>query len=187
MRFRNRRRRGRAPSAAPAPTPPPPLDLTTEIEQSVEARDKFETTAALFSAQREQEKLAFLRKLAADLRATEITADQIRDRLAKWKAEEARAAEQNEALKLFLPLFADRVAGFKTSSRVETAVAIQRIITRLTEERGKPGADQTAINNRIKKLNAELEELQAKLPPAPPRDPKDREAPPERKSKEKAK
>src|SRR5262245_11312524 len=59
-RRRTNRRSKRATPAAPPSIPSPP-DLTTEIEQSVEARDKVEAEAASYKAERDQSKSAFLR------------------------------------------------------------------------------------------------------------------------------
>lgn len=183
MRFRNRARRKRpGGSGGAAPIQPPPLNLTMEIEQSVEARDKLEAGLAGLEEQREQSRLAFLVSLAASLQATEIAPNLLRERLAAWKAEETRAAENLDALRQFLTLFMERVEGFKKTSVPEVAVAIQKIITRLIAERGKPGADQKAINARIAKLSDELKPFQPTLPP-PPREPKERQGPPERELK----
>lgn len=184
MRSRRRRKR-RGSLAVVAPTPPSPPSLTTEIEQSVEARDKLEAAVPRSTQQRERAKLAFLGSLAAELQATEIVPSQVSQRLATWKAEDARAAELLNALQQLVDLFKQRVEEFKKTSPAESASALQNIITRLTNERGKPGADQNAINARIKTLSEELKPLQTALPPSPPRDPKDkeREGPPQRKSK----
>lgn len=185
MKSRNRvRRRRGGVSVAGTPTqPPPPPSLTTEIEQSVETRDKLEAAIAQLNRQSQQLKLAFLRSLAAELQVAEIVPSAVSQRLATWKAEEARTAEQLDALQQLVTLFKDRVETFKTASVYEAASALQNLISRLTGDRGKPGADQNAINARIAKLTEELKPLQTKLPPAPPRDPKEREGPPERKSK----
>ena len=185
MRSRNRRRRRGSSPAAPTP---PPLSLTAEIEQSIEARDKLEAAIPRFNQQREQAKLAFLRSLATSLQATEVSPNLVQERLAALNAEETRAAEQYAALQQFLALFKTRVEAFKTASRSEAASALQNIISRLTAERGKPGADQNAINARIKLLEDELKPLQTTLPPSSPRDPKDkeREGPPQRKAEAKS-
>ncbi len=189
MRFRNRARRkkqrGSPVSATPA-QPPPQISLATEIEQSVEARDRLEEAIPGFNTQREQAKRVFLRSLASDLRTAEIAPIPVRERLAAWKVEETRAAEQIDALQQTLTLFKENVEGFKKASRAEAAGAIQNIITRLTNERGKPGADQNAINSRIAKLSDELKPLQPTSPQAPPREPAEKEAPLERKSKGKS-
>src|SRR6266498_590260 len=83
MKVRRRkttRRSKRATAPAPPPTPSPP-DLTTEIEQSVEARDKLEAAAARFKAARGQSKSAFLRSFAGEMSAVVIDADCVLDRL----------------------------------------------------------------------------------------------------------
>ncbi|MBL8188415.1 MAG: hypothetical protein JNK38_10430 [Acidobacteria bacterium] len=187
MKSRNRRRRRNSSPAAPVPTTPP-LSLTAEIEQSIEARDKLEAAIPRFNQQREQAKPAFLRSLATSLQTAEISPNVIQERLTTLNAEQARAAEQYDALQQFQALFKVRVEAFKAASPLESASALQNIITRLSAERGNPGADQNAINARIKLLEDELKALQTKLPPAPPRDPKDkeREGPPQRKAETKS-
>ncbi len=126
--------------------------------------------------------------MATSLQTTEVSPNLLQERLAALKTEEARAAEQYDALQQFLALFKTRVETFKTASRSEAASALQNIITRLTAERGKPGADQNAINARIKLLDDELKPLQTTLSPSPSRDPKDkeREGPPQRKAETKS-
>src|SRR5262249_62370347 len=91
-----RRRRG-ATAPAPPPTPPPP-DLTTEIEQSVEARDKLEAEAARFKAARGQSKSAFLRSFAGEMSAVVIDADSAQYRFAAWQAQEAGGTQAPDAV-----------------------------------------------------------------------------------------
>src|SRR5262249_40644507 len=143
-RKRNIRKRGN-PSPTVPPTPPP-LDVTTEIEQSVEARDNLESAIARFIKQREEAEPAFLRSLAASLQTSEVQPESLRERLAAWKAEEARAAEQGEVLRELLGFFIVRFNELKTAWRAEADAALQRIIARLTAERGEAGADLEAIN-----------------------------------------
>ena len=157
-----RRRRG-ATAPAPPPTPPPP-DLTTEIEQSVEARDKLEAEAARFNAARGQSKPAFLRSFAGETSAVVIGADGVLYRFAAWQAQEARATQAADALYQLSAMFKERVEWFKSNSKGEAAAALRRIIERLTAERDKPGADKNAINKRIERLTAEQESLGAPPP-----------------------
>ena len=183
-----RRRRG---ATAPAPpTTPPPADLTTEIEQSVEARDKLEAEAARFNAARGQSKPAFLRSFAGETSAVVIDADGVLYRFAAWQAQEARATQAADALYQLSAMFKERVEWFKSNSKGEAAAALRRIIERLTAERDKPGADKNAINKRIERLTAEQESLGAPPPaeqesltappPATPRPPKEKTPAPQR-------
>jgi len=179
MTSRKRNIRKRSNQSSTVPPTPPQLDKTTEIEQSVEARDKLESAIACLFKQREESKPAFLRSLAAGLQTSEVQPESLRERLVAWKAEEAQAAEQGEILQELLGLFIVRFNELKTAWRAESVTALQRIIARLTTERGKAGADLEAINRRIERLNADLDEPQNKLPPAPPGDPKENAHPPE--------
>src|SRR5262249_3391284 len=150
-----RRRRGGSPSAAaPPPSPPQPLDLTTEIEQSVDAREKVEAAIGQFNAQRDRIKPAFLLSLAREVRTTGVDANRAHDAFAVWQAMETRAAQQSEALRQLLAMFKERVEQFKSRSHDEALVALRRIIERLMAERDKPGADANAIKKRIEKLLA---------------------------------
>ncbi len=164
------------------PTP----DLTTEIEQSVEARDKLEAGAARFTAERDQSKPDFLRSFASELRTLELDANRAHERFATWQAQEASAAQQGDALHHLSAMFKERVEQFKSNSSGETAAALQRIIGRLMTERDQPGADKNAINKRIEKLLAEVEALRTMSPPASPREPKDKTPPPQRPVKSKS-
>ena len=167
------------------PTAPPP-DPVSEIEQSIEARDKIEVSLSTFDSKHEKARQLFLRSLATEFQSGELSADRVLAKLATWKSEETRSSDEKNAQQLFLSLFIPRVEGFKTTSRADAVTALQRIIARLTEERGKPNADQAAINALLGKLDEELKELQTALPPAPPpaqpREPKERKKPPERKA-----
>lgn len=191
MRVRRRRTTRRGRSATPPTRPPilPPPDLTTEIEQSVEARDKLEAGVARATAERDQLKPAFLRSFASELRAAEIDANRALEKLAAWQAQEARAVQQSDALHQLSAMFKERVEQFKSNSRGEAVAALRRIIERLMVERDGPGADKNAINKRIEKLLAEQESLRATMPPAPPREPprepKDKPPPPQRPAKSK--
>src|SRR5262245_59620868 len=100
MRVRRRRasRRGKGPRPHSSPPAMPPPDLTTEIEQSVEARDKLEAGAARFAAERDQLKPAFLRSFAGELFAVEVDANRGHEKLAAWQAQEARTSQQSDAL-----------------------------------------------------------------------------------------
>jgi len=184
VRRRKTTRRGkRATPAAARPILPPP-DLTTEIEQSVEARDKLEAEAARFKAERGQSKYAFLRSFAGELGAAVGDANYVLCRFADWQAQEARANQTADALNQLLTMFKERVAWFKSNSEGEAVAALRRIIERLTAERDEPGADKNAIDKRIERLRAEQELLSAP-PPAPspadpPRPPKDKARPTQR-------
>jgi hypothetical protein len=170
MKFRRRkaiRRRGGATKPAPPPIPPPP-DLTTEIEQSVEARDKLKIGVARFAAELNQSKSAFLRSFASEMSSVVIDAKQVLDKFAAWQAQEARATLQVDALNRLWAMFKERVEQFKSKSKGESAVALRRIIERLTAERDKPGADKSAIDKRIERLLAEQESLSATSPPPQP-------------------
>jgi hypothetical protein len=153
--------------------------LTTEIEQSVEARDKLEAGAERFKAERDQLRSAFLRSFAGELGAVAICADRALERFEAWKAQEARATQAADALNRLSAMFKERVERFKSNAQDESVAALRRIIGRLTVEREKPGADKNAINKRIERLLAEQESLNAP-PPAPPQPPKDITAPPQR-------
>jgi hypothetical protein len=187
MKVRRRkatRRSKRATAPVPPPIPPPP-DLTTEIEQSVEARDKLEAGVARFKAERDQLKSAFLRSFAGELGAVAICANRALERFEAWKAQEARATQAADALNQLFAMFKERVTWFKANSEAESVAALRRIVGRLTAERDKPGADKDTINKRIERLLAEQELLSATSqlapsPPAPPRPPKDKTRPGQR-------
>jgi hypothetical protein len=177
MKFRRRkatRRHRGAASPTPPPIPPPP-DLATEIEQSVEARDRLDALAARATAERDKSEPNFLRLFAGEMRMIEIDADRALERLAAWRAHDARATQQSDALRQLSIMFKERVEQFKLSSKGEAVAALRRIIGRLTVEREKPGADKNAINKRIERLLAEQESLNA-----PPQPLKDITAPPQR-------
>ena len=179
-----RRHRGAA-SPSPPPILPPP-DLATEIEQAVEARDRLEALAAHATAERDKSEPDFLRLFASEMRVVEIDADRALERLAAWRAQDARAAQQSEALRQFSTMFKERVEQFKSNSKGEAEAALRRIVGRLTAEREKPDADKDAINKRIERLLAEQESLRPTsppAPPAPPRPPKDITTPPQRPAK----
>jgi len=180
VRRRNatRRRRG---ETAPAPPPIlPPPDLTTEIEQSVEARDRLEAEAARFNADRDQSKPAFLRAYAGEMSAVVIDANRALDRFAAWQSQEARATQVSDALYQLSAMFKERVEQFKSNSKGESAAALRGIIERLTAERDQPGADKDAIDKRIGRLLAEQESLGATPPSATPQPPKDKTRPAQR-------
>src|SRR5215510_9390552 len=182
-----RRRSKRATPAAPPSIPPPP-DLTTEIEQSVEARDKLEAEAASFKAERDQSKSAFLRSFASAMSAVAYGALDTLDRFAAWQAQEARATQAADALYQLSAMFKERVEWFKSNSKGESVAALRRIIERLTAERDEPGEDKDAIDKRIERLQAEQESLSAPPSPsplAPPQPPKNKNATPQRTMKTK--
>jgi hypothetical protein len=193
MRFRRRkavRRHRGAASPSPPPILPPP-DLATEIEQSVEARDRVEALAARAAAERDKSESDFLRLFASEMRVIEIDANRALERLAAWRAQDARAAQKSEALRRLAIMFKERVEQFKVDSHDEAVAALRRIVERLTVESEKPGADKNAINKRIKRMLAEQESLRATSqaaapPPVPPRPPKDKTTPPQRPAKGKA-
>jgi hypothetical protein len=178
-----RRRRG---ATAPAPPPiPPPPDLTTEIEQSVDARDELEVGVARSEADRDQLRSAFLRSLAGEMSAVVIDANRALERFAAWRSQEARATQAADELNQLSAMFKERVERFKSNSKDESAAALRRIVERLTAERDKPGADKDAIDKRVERLLAEQESLGAAPPPAPPRPPKDKTTSPQRPMKTK--
>ena len=187
MKFRRRkvtRRHRGATSPSPPPILPPP-DLATEIEQAVEARDRLEALAARATAERDKSEPDFLRFFASEMRVVDIDADRALERLAAWRAQDARAAQQSDALRQLSTMFKERVEQFKSNSKGEAEAALRRIVGRLTAEREKPGADKDAINKRIERLLAERESLRptSQPAPAPPRPPKDITAPPQRPAK----
>src|SRR5262245_53814207 len=119
MRSGNRNKRKRlcgAPLPAPSPASPPPLDLTTEIEQSVDARDKVEAAFGQFNAQRDRIKPAFLLSLAREIQTTGVDANSAHEAYAAWQATETFAAQQGEALRQLLAMFKERVEQFKSRS-----------------------------------------------------------------------
>jgi hypothetical protein len=182
MKFRRRKTTRRSKSTtAPAPQPvPPPPDLTTEIEQSVEARDKLEAVVARFKAERDQLRSAFMRSFAGEMSVAVIDSGNVLERFAAWQAQEASATQAVDALDQLLAMFKERVTWFKSNSKDESALALRRIIERLTAESDKPGANKDAIDKRIELLQAEQESLSAPPAAAPPRPPKDKTKPPQR-------
>lgn len=186
VRRRTTRRSKRVRPAAPPSIPPPP-DLTTEIEQSVEARDKLEAEAASFKAERDQSKSAFLRSFASAMSAAAYGALYTLDRFAAWQAQESRATQAADAVYQLSAMFKERVEWFKSNSKSESVAALRRIIERLTAERDEPGEDKDAIDKRIERLQAEQESLSAPppSPPAPPQPPKNKTATPQRTMKTK--
>jgi len=186
VRRHKARRRSRGATAPARPPTPPPPDLTTEIEQSVEARDKLEAGAARLKAARGQSRSAFLRSFAAEISAVMIDAICVLDRFAAWRAQEARATQAAEALYQLSAMFKERVEWFKSNSKGEASAALLQIIERLTAERDKPGADGSAIDKRIGRLQAELESLSAASTSATPRQPKDKTKPASRPAPSKA-
>lgn len=185
MRVRRRKTTRRRPPEPYTPQIPPPPDLTTEIEQSVEARDRLETIADRLTAEREKSEPDFLRSIAGEMRVVEIDDARALDRLTAWRTQDARAAQRIEALRRLWTMFKDRVERFKSISTSETAAALRRIVERLTAEAEKPGADKNAINKRIESLVVEQESLRTLTPPAPPRPPEEITAPPQRPAKSK--
>jgi hypothetical protein len=188
VRRRKATRRHRGAAAPSPPTLLPPPDLATEIEQAVEARDRLEALAARATAERDKSEPDFLRLFASEMRVVEIDADRALERLAAWRAHDARAAQRSDALSQLSIMFKERVERFKSNSKGEAEAALRRIVGRLTLEREKPGADKDAINKRIERLLAEQESLRATSPPAPPppappRQPKDVTTPPQRPAK----
>jgi hypothetical protein len=145
--------------------------LTTEIEQSVDAREKVEAAFGQFNAQRDKIKPAFLLSLAREMQTTGVDANRAQEAFAAWQAAETSAAQQGEALRQLLAMFKERVEQFKSRSGDEALAALRRIIERLTAERNMPGADANAINKRIEKLLAEVEAMCAPSA-APPLEPK---------------
>jgi hypothetical protein len=177
-----RRRKG---ATAPAPTPIPlPPDLTTEIEQSIEARDKLKAGVARFAAERDQSKSAFLCSFASEMNASEVDANCALSRFAAWQAQEARVTQHGDTLNRLSAMFKERVEQFKSKSKDESMAALRRIIERLKAELDQPGADKSAIDKRIERLLAEQESLGA-TPPATPRSPKDKSTTPQRTMKSK--
>src|SRR5262249_30746021 len=124
MRSGNRNKR-RRPSGAlpPSPAPPPPLDLTTEIEQSVDAREKLEAAVGQFNARRDKIKPAFLRSLTREMQTMGFDANRAHEAFAAWQAAETSAAQQGEALRQLLAMFKERVEQFKSRSGDETLAA----------------------------------------------------------------
>jgi hypothetical protein len=182
MKVRRRKAsRKRRDTTTPAPPPiPPPPDLTTEIEQSVEARDKLEGDVARLKAERDQSKSAFLRTFASEMSAVVVNTNRAYERFAVWQAQEARATQAADAVNHLSAMFKERVARFKSNSKDESVSALRRIIERLKAERDKPGADRNAIDKRIERLVAEQEALCAPPPPDTPRPPKDKTKPAQR-------
>jgi hypothetical protein len=180
MKVRRRRTTRRSKRATPAAPPSilPPPDLTTEIEQAVEARDKFEEEAANFKAERDQSKSAFLRSFASVMSVVAYGPLDTLGRFAAWQAQEARATQVADAIYQLSAMFKERVEWFKSNSKGESVAALRRIIERLTAEREEPGEDKDAIDKRIGLLQAEQESLSAPLPAAPPQLPKDKTATP---------
>jgi hypothetical protein len=148
--------------------------LSTEIEQSVEARDRLEAEAVRLKAERDQSKSAFLRSFASGMSAVVIYANCALERFTAWQSQEARATQSADALNQLLAMFKERVARFKSNSKDESVAALRRIIERLTAERDKPGADKNAIDKRIERLLAEQESLSAPSQPDQARPPKDK-------------
>jgi hypothetical protein len=187
MKIRRRKATRRHRGAA-APSPPPilpPPDLATEIEQSVEARDRLEALAAHATAERDKSEPDFLRLFASEMRVVEIDANRALVRMAAWREQDAHAAQRSDAMRQLSIMFKERVEQFKLNSKGEAVAALRRIVGRLTVEREKPGADKDAINKRIERLLAEQESLRATSPSAPPRPPKDTTTPPQRPAKSK--
>jgi hypothetical protein len=185
MKFRRRKATRRHRGAA-SPSPPPilpPHDLATEIEQSIEARDRLEAVVAQATAERDKSGPDFLRMFASEMRVVEIDAGRALERLAAWQAQDSRAAQRIDALSQLSIMFKERVEQFKSNSKSEAATALRQIIGRLTAELERPGADKNAINKRIERLVAEQEPLRATPPPAPPRPQKDITTPPRRPAK----
>jgi len=187
MKFRRRKGTRRHRGAAPPSPPPilPPPDLATEIEQSVEARDRLEALAAHAAAERDKSEPDFLRLFASEMRVVEIDANRALERLAAWRAQDARAAQRSDELRQLSIMFKERVEQFKSNSKGAAEAVLRRIVGRLTAEREKPGADKNAINKRIERLLAEQESLRETSPPAPPPPPKDITTPPQRPAKSK--
>jgi hypothetical protein len=167
------RRRKHRKTPAPRPIPQPP-DLTVEIEQSVEARDKLKAAVARFDYDRDQSKSVFLRSLAGEMSACAIDAYRVLGRFAAWHAQDGRAAQEGDALRRLSRMFKERVEEFKSKSKDETVAALRRIIERLTAGRDKPGADTEAIDKQIERLLAELESLSATAAPVTPPPAKDK-------------
>src|SRR5262245_26461177 len=133
MKLRRRKgtRRYRA-AAPPSPPPiPPPLDLATEIEQSVEARDVLEALAAHAAAEHDKSEPDFLRLFASEMRLIEIDANRALERLAAWRSQDTLAVQRSDALRQLSIMFKERVELFKMNSKGEAEVALRRIVGRL--------------------------------------------------------
>jgi hypothetical protein len=186
MKIRHRKAFRRR-SVAPAPSPPPilpPKDLATEIEQSIEARDRLEVIADQAAAERGKSESDFLRLFATETQVVKIDAGRALERLAAWQAQDARAVQRIDALRQLSIMFKERVEWFKSNSKGEAEAALRGIIGRLMVEREAPGADKRGMNKRIERLLAEQESLRTP-PPAPQQPPKDITAPPQRPAKSK--
>jgi uncharacterized small protein (DUF1192 family) len=167
---RNGRRRRRIRPLVGAPAPAAPArEQTTEIAQTIEARDRLAAVLPRWDAQQAAAEAEFLGALAAELSAAEPQPEALRTRWAAWQTRQAQAAEARVALPSLHALLTQRAQRFATESPAQTYAAITQVLTRLQAELNRPGAPTDALKQRIDQLQKEAAALQAPLPPAPPR------------------
>ena len=122
---RNRRGGGLVTSVAPAPgTATPPLDLTTEIEQTIECRDNLEAALPILAARRGQEQSALLRSLAGELSVSPMDLNGALTKYEVWTTREARADKQLEALNQLRTMFRKRAERLKADAPAEVGHAL---------------------------------------------------------------
>jgi chaperonin cofactor prefoldin len=144
--------------------PANPDDIRTDIKNTLDARERLQTLFATLAAQRQDALNAFLRAFAADLAAVKGAPDRafVDAQYAKFTARKAaddELAKWREALDAIRIDLESRIGEFEKTHRNEVVELLTRQIAALSEGPQVPESNQDALNQRIARLQAELDQL----------------------------
>jgi hypothetical protein len=139
-------------------------DIPTDINNTLEARERLQTLLATLAAQRQDALKAFLRAFAADLASVKGAPDRafVDAQYTKFTARKAaddELAKRLEALDAIRVDLESRIGEFEKTHRNEVVELLTRQIAALSEGPQVPESDKDALNQRITGRQAQLDRL----------------------------
>jgi hypothetical protein len=150
--------------ALPQPAATSGADITTDIRNTLDARERMHALHATLTALRIAGRDAFLKAFSADLAALTTDPDKafVDAEYAKfntWKTADDDLAKRIEALESIARLLRERFAYFEKAYRDEVIALLKSRIATLQAQLDKEETDEAALNRRIDALADELARL----------------------------
>ena len=136
-------------------------DIQADVRNALDARGRLPTLLDVLAVQRVDAVNAFLRTFAADLAAVKGDPDKafVDAQFAKftaWKTADDEFAKRIDALNAISASLEKRIEEFEAEYRDEVIDLLTRQIAALNEELQRQESDESALNQRIKALESEL-------------------------------
>jgi len=142
-----------------------PADVEAEIQTLLDARERTQVALLEFNRLRAEEDLKILRSFASELAGLGSDFDRTFveravERGKAWRVMVEQFAERAAAFQLFGKKIGERIQALKESNPREMVVVLKRNLEAQEQRRGARQEETFALEDRIRRLGAELSQLE---------------------------